>query len=114
MDKNDFFATFTEPKSDQKEIVSLIERYGEDATLKEILEDIESKSIYRRYKYKCPKCEGKGYLVKEYNGYPSGLPDSGWVYEAAYDYRKCDLCNGLGYTEKEYKPKTVTTVIGYE
>jgi DNA topoisomerase-1 len=56
---------------------------------------------------KCPKCDGRGYIKCKYNGYPSGLPDSGWVYEEAFKDVKCDVCNGVGYTEKPMKPKMV-------
>lgn len=57
--------------------------------------------------YKCPKCDGRGYIKIEYNGYPRGLPDSGFVYEAAYKDNKCDLCNGIGYTSKKMQPRMI-------
>ena len=114
MNKNDFFATFKKPKSDESQIQNLISRYGENTTLKEVLNDVKMRSPYTYLPYKCPKCHGQGYLVTEYNGYPTGLPDSGFVYEPAYDYKTCDLCKGMGYTEKEYKPITETKIIGYK
>lgn len=112
MRKEEFFSTFTHPKKDQHDIQKLISKYGENATLKQVLEDIYAHSPYKYLTHKCPKCNGTGYIVKEYNAYPSGLPDSGWVYEAGYDYKKCDLCDGMGWTETERKP--ITKVVGYE
>ena len=44
----------------------------------------------------------QGKITVEYNGYPKGLPDSGFVYEAAYKSVECDLCAGEGYTREEY------------
>lgn len=84
------------------DIKNLIETYGGDTTLNEVMRRVAGNRIH-----KCPKCCGKGFEVVEYNGYPSGLPDSGWVYEAKYKNVTCDLCKGEGYTEKEYKPKMV-------
>lgn len=49
----------------------------------------------------CPNCRTFGYTTEEYNGYPSGLPDSGSVYKAAYRKVDCKLCEGYGYLEKE-------------
>lgn len=79
----------------------LASRYG-DRKISDIITELKGKNIH-----KCPKCKGRGYVTEKYNGYPSGLPDSGWVYEAAYRDIKCDLCNGVGWTEHEYKPKMV-------
>lgn len=76
----------------------LMDHYGENTTLKDLLIKIAGNKIY-----KCPKCNGMGYITVEYNGYPKGLSDSGFVYEAAYKDVKCDLCNGEGYTADEYK-----------
>ena len=84
------------------EIMALCDEYGKDTTLGEILS-----SIQKRKTYKCPKCNGTGKITVEYNGYPSGLPDSGWVYEAAYRTVECDLCNGEGYTGKLHKPRMI-------
>lgn len=84
------------------EIIKLCEEYGENT----ILEDLR-RIIQGNKKYECPNCKGKGYIVEEYNAYPSNLPDSGWVYEAGYKKIPCDLCNGIGYTEKQYKLKIV-------
>ena len=59
------------------EFMELVDTYGKDMTLGEILTKISDSEIY-----KCPKCSGKGSITVEYNAYPSGLPDSGFVYEA--------------------------------
>ena len=104
------------PNKDLKEIKKLeryCERYGEDTPIKNILKDVKLRSPYNILRYKCPKCHGTGYLVEEYNAYPSGLPDSGWVYKAGYNYEVCNICNGYGYTEDEYVPQTKTEIIGY-
>ena len=114
MKESEFFAIFTPPRKEENKIKDLIRSYGGETTLNEVLNKIIQKSEYRFLPYKCPKCNGKGYLTKEYNGYPSGLPDSGWVYEPAYDYTKCDLCGGMGYTGKEMKPIVETKVVGYK
>lgn len=114
MEESRFFHLFTKPKSDEHRIQELIDRYGEGATLKEIMEDVKNNSPYVNLPYVCPKCQGKGYLVREYNGYPAGLPDSGWVYEPAYDYSVCDVCDGMGYTETEVKPIVETKIVGYK
>lgn len=69
--------------------------------------------------YKCPKCNGKGTGLVEYNAYPMGLPDSGCVYEPGYKTVTCDICNGDGYTKekimeiKEVIGDNKPTVIGY-
>lgn len=84
------------------EIVNLIEIFGGDITLNRILLIVSGGR-----KYKCPKCNGKGKITVEYNGYPKGLPDSGWVYEAAFKDIECDICEGEGYTREEYKPKYI-------
>lgn len=84
------------------EIISLCNQYGENTTLKDILLSIQGDN-----KYLCPKCNGMGTLTIEYNGYPSGLPDSGFVYEAAYRKEECDLCKGQGYTNRQMKPHMV-------
>ena len=114
MDKDKFFSTFIPPRKNLNDIQELINKYGPDTTLKEVLDKVNESSPYRFLKYRCPKCSGLGYTVKEYNAYPSGLPDSGWVYEAGYDYDICNLCKGMGWTAREYKPKIKTTIVGYE
>lgn len=91
------------------EIEELIKKYGEKANLIDVLNNEKG-----NYKYKCPKCEGKGILIETYNAYPTFLPDSGYVYKEGIREIKCDLCNSKGYTEKEYKPKMKTEIIGYE
>jgi hypothetical protein len=84
------------------EIIALCNQYGENTTLAEIRQSIQGKK-----KHLCPKCKGTGSITIEYNGYPSGLPDSGWVYEPAYREEECDLCKGEGYTGKLMKPHMV-------
>ena len=110
MTKEEYF--FNHPKDNTINILdNLIYMFGRQCTL------AEAQSKYKLKKeseYVCPKCKGNGYLVKEYNSYPSGLPDSGWVYKPGYDYSECDLCHGNGYTDKKYVPKTETKIIGYE
>jgi len=85
-----------------RQIKGLVDGYGASMTLGQLLTKIQGEKIYE-----CPKCKGKGFLTVEYNCYPTGLPDSGWVYEPAYKDVECDLCRGEGYTAKEYKPKMV-------
>ena len=84
------------------EIMELIQTYGNDVTLGDIYTKICDGRIY-----KCPECNGKGSYTVEYNAYPSGLPDSGFVYEAGYKNVECDLCGGEGYTKIKYKPKMI-------
>lgn len=94
-----------------KIIKSLISKYGEETSLRDTLHKHLSP-----YFFECPKCHGAGYTTEEYNGYPAGLPDSGWVYEPAYRKIRCTLCNGIGHTREEYVEKTHTAVVvdGYE
>lgn len=110
MKKEEYF--FNHPKDNTLEILrSLIAKYGNTVTL----EDAYLRTVEKTSKrYCCPKCNGNGYLVREYNSYPPGLPDSGCVYEPGYDYSECDLCHGKGYTDKKYVPKTETKIIGYK
>ena len=83
-------------------VKSLVDKYGADVTLGQLLVKIQGDKIYE-----CPKCKGNGYVTVEYNGYPTGLPDSGFVYEAAYKDVECDLCKGEGYTDHKMKPKMI-------
>lgn len=114
MNEFEFFATFKKPKADIEHIEELIKAYGENATLKDIHKKVSESSVYRNLPHKCPKCDGRGYIIREYNGYPSGLPDSGFVYEPAYDYSVCDVCDGLGWTKTKRKPIVETKIVGYE
>ena len=91
------------------DIEQLIEVYGKDASLEDVL-----KKMKGDYIYKCPKCGGTGYTLERYNAYPSGLPDSGWVDDWKYEKVPCDLCDGRGYTKEEYKRKTKIVFDGYE
>lgn len=84
------------------ENISPVDMNNEDMTLDEILTKLSDSEIY-----KCPKCSGRGTITVEYNAYPSGLLDSGFVYEAGYKNVECDLCSGEGYTKIKYRPKMV-------
>ena len=74
--------------------INLMKRYGENTTLKELVEKVQGNKIY-----KCPKCNGTGSVRKMIHAEVWGYQD------AKYDYIDCDLCKGDGYTEHEYKPK---------
>lgn len=89
------------------EAKGLVDRYGANVTLEQLLTKIQGDKIYE-----CPKCKGNGFITIEYNGYPTNLPDSGFVYEAAYKNEECDLCKGEGYIEHKMKPKMVQ--VGWE
>lgn len=78
------------------------EKYGENATIGELLNAMKGSRTYR-----CPKCGGRGWISVKYNAYPEGLPDSGWVEDWRKKDVKCSLCKGHGWTEKEYRPKMV-------
>lgn len=84
------------------EIKKMIDLYGEDKTLGEMLSDYN-------LNFTCPKCNGIGTFKKRVvTPYPSGLPDSGYVPpRITFEPIDCDLCCGQGYTKKEYKPKMV-------
>lgn len=84
------------------ELEKLAKRYGYDTSLAQIILKLMEDKPYR-----CPKCKGTGIQEVTYNAYPSGLPDSGWVYEPKTKTVDCDLCNGEGYTSVEYKPNIV-------
>lgn len=83
--------------------------FGEDTRLGDV-----KRLLLGKKKHRCPKCNGKGYTEKEYNSYPDGLPDSGWVYKPAWKKITCDLCGGEGWLEKEMKPKYKKVLDGYE
>lgn len=61
----------------------------------------------------CPKCNGHGCTSEQYNAYPSGLPDSGWVQDIRSRDVKCTVCNGEGYTPKLLRAIIKTEVTGY-
>lgn len=89
------------------EIKKLIDKWGHNTTLGQLLEDLDRP-------YKCPKCEGKGGVNQEYNSYPRGLPDSDWAYQAAFRWIPCSLCEEHGYTKTLKKPIVKTEIVGYE
>lgn len=75
-----------------------MQTYGNDATLSDILKDIQRNKIHR-----CPKCGGSGRIEKRRNKAQYWECCDNWEYYVA----ECDLCAGEGYTEHEYKPKMV-------
>lgn len=78
--------------------IDLMECYGKDMTLGELVKKIQGNNIY-----KCPKCNGTGSVKIQ-------IRAEVWGYsETEYEYVKCDLCDGEGYTEHEYKPKMKQT-----
>lgn len=91
-----------------KDLERLYSRYG-NIRIEEIISKEKGSCIYE-----CPKCKGEGTIRTTYNAYPTGLPDSGFVYQEGVKYVDCDLCNCKGYTSHEYKPKIKTEIIGYE
>lgn len=96
-------------KAEQIKILKqVMELFGNEVNCEDEIEKILS-SVF-----KCPKCDGVGYIQEKYNAYPSNLPDSGWGEDWKYRNVKCSLCNGEGYTEHEYKPIYETKIIGYE
>jgi DNA-directed RNA polymerase subunit RPC12/RpoP len=92
-----------EPKYSTPFIINeLIGQFGSDSKLIDVFN-----YIIGDRKFRCPKCKGRGFIKVKYNCYPSGLPDSGFVYESAYKDIECDLCKAFGYTNKQMKPKMV-------
>lgn len=86
------------------DIIMLIETHG-DMKLSELVKMMLGDRLYT-----CPECKGKGVFRKAHNSYPSGLPDSGWVFDEKYMYYRdenCTLCEGHGYTVKEFVPKMI-------
>ena len=84
------------------ELIKLAKRYGYNTRLWRVIEQVMEEKPYE-----CPKCNGEGTLEVTYNAYPSGLPDSGWVYEPKTKVVECDLCNSEGYTSVEYSPNMI-------
>ena len=80
------------------EAICLRDDYGGKTTLDDLVKRIQGNKIHR-----CPKCYGKGIVIKMIN--------RAHYWECCDWYEEikvtCDLCNGEGYTEKEYKPKMV-------
>lgn len=85
-----------------KDAIELRACYGGNTTLDEVVSHIQGNKIHM-----CPKCYGTGQVLRRYNAYPKGLPDSGWVEDWKYENITCDLCKGDGYTEVEYQPRMV-------
>lgn len=84
------------------ELEKLAKCYGYNVTISELIFKFKEDKPYM-----CPKCKVIGIQEVTYNAYPSGLPDSGWVYEPKTKTVDCDLCNGEGYTSVKYKPNMV-------
>lgn len=91
-------------KQEIRHIIELVDKWGKDKTLGEILTALTSV-----YKYKCPVCNGTGIIithVPEYLGMGGDGRDVGC--HDAYDREDdCELCNGIGYTEVKYVPHMV-------
>lgn len=85
------------------ELKAMAAYYGEDRTIKSIIE-----SSIKSLPFICPKCQGAGILTQKYNAYPSGFPDSGWVDDIRTKEFCCDICNGEGRTGKEMVSRPVT------
>lgn len=80
------------------EAICLRDDYGGKTTLDDLVKRIQGNKIHR-----CPKCYGKGIVIKMINRAQY------WECCDRYEETKvtCDLCNGEGYTEKIYKPRMV-------
>jgi DnaJ-class molecular chaperone len=80
------------------DIKYLINIYGKDATLADVLKKVQGNKIHM-----CPKCGGSGRVSVRRN------VAQYWECCDRYETytRACDLCHGEGYTEHEYKPKMV-------
>lgn len=89
-------------------IEDLIRIYDNDLTLGEI-----KKSLLKITPYRCPKCNGGGYVSEKYGAYPRHSPDRGYTQDGQYRKIVCNLCNGVGYTKTEKIQKTETRVVGY-
>ena len=76
----------------------LLDKYGKDATFGYVFE--RAKGLYE---YKCPKCNGRGYIKKcRCIVYPKSSD-----YEEVFIDVKCDICDGIGYTKQEIIPNYV-------
>lgn len=71
------------------DLVCLQEMYGADAKLSD---------IKKRFGYKCPQCNGKGYTTRTVDD---------WGYNERIIEDVCSLCGGKGHTKDEYQPKMV-------
>ena len=79
-------------------VEELMTEYGCDITLGELfLKLTQGKG------YKCPKCNGKGFVTITYNDayFPNIL------YDSAHKDIECDLCKGTGFTEKPMRSKMI-------
>lgn len=76
------------------DIEILINRYGENATLKEVL-----RAEQGDYIHVCLKCAGRGIVREKY------FIGEGYNQEEKTREIKCNLCNGIGYTKEKYVKK---------
>ena len=80
-----------------EDLIELIKEYGNNITLKQLLELQETE-----YKYICNKCHGDGFVNVEKKNYnPIFLDNDGEI--TRYTIETCDLCEGVGYTKDEYE-----------
>jgi len=91
-----------------KDIDNLIKEHG-NITFQQLKEKLLNDTPHI-----CPKCNGGGFIQEEYNAYPSGYPDSGWVVDMKFKSVPCDICNTKGYTKKLLKPVIETKILRYE
>ena len=72
-----------EDKTVNPKLVQAVEEitgmFGEDTRLGDV-----KNLLLGKKKHRCPKCHGNGYTEEVYNSYPTGLPDSGFVYKPAW------------------------------
>lgn len=91
-----------------QEIDKLISKYG-NLTFQQLKD-----KLLKDTPHKCPKCNGWGHTTEQYDAYPSGFPDSGWVQDIRTRNVPCTVCDGNGYTKKLIKPVIETKIVGYE
>lgn len=95
----------TETYDEQLRFISKLkqisEMYGGDTKMSSITK------LIKPLGHRCPRCEGKGFTVEEYN------TSMEW-YVPGYRDVKCTLCDGKGYTDVEYVKKYKTVEDGYE
>ena len=82
-------------------VEQLMLEYGSDITLGELLIELTRDKGYR-----CPKCEGRGFITTR--------AFSEYGYKVVDMDVKCNLCKGTGFTDKPMKPKFKTVQDGWE
>lgn len=88
-------------------MLELCERYGSNTTLGDLARKVQRNKIY-----KCPGCNGIGYIKVKCVAYFPDLHGGGWVQGWKYKDCECGLCNGDGYTEEKYKPQILYKTAG--